>query len=76
MVLLKSIGTQKRGTVDTRGTFRYEISEQPTKLKISKKRGKDLKKYSQRRKSSTKVKWKQSLKSGKVYFAQWQQNAP
>ena len=62
--------------VDTRGTFLYEISEQPTKLKISKKRGKDLKKNSEKRKSSAKVKWKQSLKSGEVYFDQIQQNAP
>ena len=33
-------------------------------------------KDSQRCKSSAKVKWKQSLKSGEVYFAQRQQNAP
>ena len=61
---------------DTRGTLLYEISEQPTKLKISIKRGKELKKNSQKRKSGASVKWKQSLKSGEVYFAQRQQNAP
>ena len=55
-----------RGT--PRGTFLCEISEQLTKLKSSKKGSKDLK-NSQKRKSSAKVKWKQSLKSGEVYFA-------
>ena len=45
-------------------------------LKSIKKRGKALKKNLQRRKSNTKVKWKQSLKSGEVHFAQRQQNAP
>ena len=70
------MGTQKRGTVETRGTFPYEISELPTKFKISNKRGKDLKKNSQKRKSTAKVKWKHSSKSGEVYFAQRQENAP
>ena len=48
------------------GTFLFEISEHPTKLKITKTRAKDLEKNSQKRKSSAKVKWKQALKSGEV----------
>ena len=46
--------------------FLFEISEQSTTLKISKKGAKDLKKNSQKRMSSAKVRWKEALKSGEV----------
>ena len=62
----KKVGPLIEHKNEERGTFLSEISEQPTKLKISKNRAKDLEKNSQKRKSSAKVKWKQALKSGEV----------
>ena len=40
------------------------------KYRNSQRNLKAVKKNSQKRKSSAKLKWKQSLKSGEVYFAQ------
>ena len=54
--------TEKQGTVDTRTFFLMF-------------RGKDLKKNSKKHKINALVKWKQSLKTGDVYFAKREQNA-